>query len=68
MRFSIRSTQRFTHALRGAVSRQPNLDAAEVEDVILGCGFPEGCQGKRFGNVTMCVNGGQGSATLFEAG
>jgi acetyl-CoA acetyltransferase len=24
-------------------------------------------QGKRFGIVTMCVGGGQGFATLFEA-
>ena len=55
-------------AIEGALARVPAIKPEMVEDVILGCGFPEGCQGKRFGNVTMCVNGGQGSATLFEAG
>ena len=45
------------HVLREVVSRQPNLDAAEVEDVILGCGFPEGCQGMNMGRVAALAAG-----------
>jgi acetyl-CoA acyltransferase len=32
-------------AIAGALARAPGLDAAEVEDVILGCAMPEGEQG-----------------------
>ncbi len=45
------------HVLREVVSRQPNLDAAEVEDVILGCGFPEGCQGMNMARVSALAAG-----------
>ena len=45
------------HVLREVVSRQPNLDTAEVEDVILGCGFPEGCQGMNMGRVAALAAG-----------
>ena len=31
------------HCLRSVVERVPNLDAAEIEDVITGVGRPEGC-------------------------
>src|SRR6516164_8736713 len=33
------------HCIREVVARVPQLDPAEIEDVILGCGFPEGPQG-----------------------
>ncbi|MCH8084346.1 MAG: thiolase family protein, partial [Myxococcales bacterium] len=45
------------HVLREVVSRQSNLDAAEVEDVILGCGIPEGCQGMNMGRVAALAAG-----------
>ena len=45
------------HVLREVVSRQPNLDADEVEDVILGCGFPEGCQGMNMGRIAALAAG-----------
>jgi len=32
-------------AIKGALSRVPNLDPREVEDVIIGCAMPEGEQG-----------------------
>jgi acetyl-CoA acyltransferase len=32
-------------AIRGALARVPQLDAKEIEDVILGCAMPEGEQG-----------------------
>jgi acetyl-CoA acyltransferase len=32
------------HTLESVVEGVPNLDPGEIEDVIVGCGFPEGCQ------------------------
>jgi len=45
------------HVLREVVSRHPNLDTAEIEDVILGCGFPEGCQGMNMGRIAALAAG-----------
>jgi acetyl-CoA acyltransferase len=32
-------------AIKEALRRAPGLDPAEMEDVIIGCAFPEGAQG-----------------------
>jgi len=45
------------HVLREVVARQKNLDAAEIEDVILGCGMPEGCQGMNMGRIAAMAAG-----------
>ena len=45
------------HVLREVVARQKNLDAGEVEDVILGCGMPEGCQGMNMGRIAAMAAG-----------
>jgi acetyl-CoA acetyltransferase family protein len=45
------------HVLREVVARQPGLDAAEIEDVILGCGFPEGCQGFNMARIAAMAAG-----------
>jgi acetyl-CoA acyltransferase len=45
------------HVLREVVARQSNLDAAEVEDVILGVGMPEGCQGMNMGRIAAMAAG-----------
>jgi acetyl-CoA acetyltransferase family protein len=45
------------HVLREVVARQPGLDAAEIEDVILGCGMPEGCQGLNMGRIAAMAAG-----------
>jgi acetyl-CoA acetyltransferase family protein len=56
--FNITEPVEYTaHVMREAVSRQPNLDAVEVEDVILGCGLPEGCQGMNMGRVAALAAG-----------
>ncbi len=56
--FNITEPVEYTaHVLREVVSRQPNLDAAEVEDVILGCGLPEGCQGMNMARVAALAAG-----------
>ncbi len=45
------------HVLRDVVARQSKLDAAEIEDVILGCGMPEGCQGMNMGRIAAMAAG-----------
>jgi acetyl-CoA acetyltransferase family protein len=40
-----------SHAIRAALARVPALDPEEVEDVILGCGLPEGPSGHNVGRV-----------------
>ena len=56
--FNITEPVEYTaHVMREVVSRQPNLDAAEIEDVILGCGFPEGCQGMNMGRIAALAAG-----------
>jgi acetyl-CoA acetyltransferase family protein len=45
------------HVLREVVARQAKLDAAEIEDVILGCGMPEGCQGMNMGRIAAMAAG-----------
>jgi acetyl-CoA acetyltransferase family protein len=41
------------HCIREVVARVPQLDPAEIEDVILGCGFPEGPQGMNVARVAL---------------
>jgi acetyl-CoA acyltransferase len=38
-------------AIRGALDRVPNLDAHEIEDVIVGCAMPEGEQGMNVARI-----------------
>jgi acetyl-CoA acetyltransferase family protein len=45
------------HVLREVVARHPKLDPAEIEDVILGCGIPEGCQGMNMGRIAAMAAG-----------
>ena len=45
------------HALREVVARVPNLDPGEIEDVIVGCGMPEGCQGMNTARISAMAAG-----------
>ncbi|HYB98441.1 MAG TPA: thiolase family protein [Candidatus Limnocylindrales bacterium] len=40
-----------SHVIKAALEQVPQLDAKEVEDVILGCGFPEGAQGMNVARI-----------------
>ena len=40
-----------SHAIRSALAQVPKLDPAEIEDVILGCGLPEGPAGNNVARV-----------------
>ena len=44
-------------ALRGAAERVPNLDVSLLEDVILGCAFPEGEQGMNLARIATALAG-----------
>src|SRR6478609_3364898 len=39
------------HCLQAALKKVPALDPAELEDVILGCGYPQGTQGQNVARV-----------------
>jgi len=45
------------HAIREVLAQQPKLDPKEVEDVILGCGHPEGCMGMNMARIASMVAG-----------
>ncbi len=45
------------HTLKSVVERTPNLDPAEVGDVITGCGMPEGCQGMNTSRIAAMAAG-----------
>jgi acetyl-CoA acyltransferase len=42
-----------SHALDAAMKRVPKLEKREIEDVIAGCGFPEGAQGMNVARVAL---------------
>jgi acetyl-CoA acyltransferase len=44
------------HTLRSVVERA-KVDPAEIEDVIVGTGFPEGCQGMNMGRIAAMAAG-----------
>jgi acetyl-CoA acetyltransferase family protein len=45
------------HTLKSVLERVPALDPMEIEDVIVGCGFPEGCQGMNTARVAAMAAG-----------
>jgi acetyl-CoA acyltransferase len=45
------------HAIRAALAQVPQLDPQAVEDVILGCGLPEGPSGHNVGRVAALAAG-----------
>lgn len=45
------------HCLRSVLEKTPQLDAAEVEDVVLGCGQPHASQGHNIARITALLAG-----------
>ena len=45
------------HVLKTLVERTTNLDPAEIDDVIVGTGFPEGCQGMNMARIAAMAAG-----------
>jgi acetyl-CoA acyltransferase len=48
---SVRPDDLGATAVRGAIAKIPNLDPEQIEDVIMGCAFPEGEQGFNLGRI-----------------
>jgi len=40
-----------SHVLGAVIEEHPNLDPSEIEDVIIGCGHPEGCMGMNMARI-----------------
>ena len=45
------------HTLRSVAASVDGLDTADIEDVIVGCGFPEGCQGMNTARIAAMAAG-----------
>ncbi len=45
------------HAIKAALAKVPQLDPAEIDDVVIGCGFPEGPQGFNIGRNVAIMAG-----------
>src|SRR5215510_15717283 len=45
------------HAIRHALGKVPQLDPAEIEDVILGCGQPHGPAGSNVARISTLLAG-----------
>jgi len=45
------------HTLRAVADAVPALDSGDIEDVVVGCGFPEGCQGMNMARIAAMAAG-----------
>jgi acetyl-CoA acetyltransferase family protein len=54
---TVRADELAAVAIRGALERVPNLDPNLIEDVILGCAFPEGEQGMNLARIVTGLAG-----------
>ena len=45
------------HCIKSVLAKTPNLDPAEVEDVVLGCGQPHGPQGNNVARIAAILAG-----------
>ncbi len=45
------------HTIRAVVDAVPGIDETQIEDVIVGCGFPEGCQGMNTARIAAMAAG-----------
>lgn len=62
---SVRPDDLAAVALRGALDRVPQINPAEVEDVILGCAMPEGEQGLNVAHIAAMRAGLPASASAM---
>jgi len=54
---NVRPDDLLAHALKSALGKCPGLDAAEVEDVIVGCAMPEAEQGMNVARIGLLLAG-----------
>jgi len=49
---TVRPDEMAATAIQALLKRTPNLDPAQIEDVVIGCAFPEGVQGLNMARMT----------------
>ncbi len=54
---NVRPDDLLAHALKSALGKCPGLDAAEVEDIIVGCAMPEAEQGMNVARIGLLLAG-----------
>ena len=54
---NVRPDDLLAHALKSALGRCPGLDAAEIDDVIVGCAMPEAEQGMNVARIGLLLAG-----------
>src|SRR5215469_7518192 len=54
---TVRADDLAATAVRGAAERVPNFDPELLEDVIIGCAFPEGEQGMNLARIVTALAG-----------
>lgn len=52
-----RSDDMVAHCIQSVLKRVPKLDPGEIEDVVIGCGYPEGQQGMNIARVSAIRSG-----------
>src|SRR5262245_64542778 len=52
-----RPDNQVAHCIKDALRKTPQVDHSEVEDVIIGCGYPAGVQGSNIARVAALLAG-----------
>jgi acetyl-CoA acyltransferase len=52
-----RPDEQLAHCLRDVLRKTPQIDPAQIEDVIVGCGYPAGVQGSNVARVASLLAG-----------
>ncbi len=52
-----RPDDQLAHCIKDVVRKTPQLDPAEIEDVIAGCGYPAGASGSNVARVALLIAG-----------
>src|SRR5215510_16598630 len=52
-----RPDDQLAHCIKDALRKTPQVDHSEVEDVIIGCGYPAGVQGSNIARVAALLAG-----------
>jgi acetyl-CoA acetyltransferase family protein len=52
-----RPDDQLAHCIRDVLRKTPHIDPAEIEDVIIGCGYPAGVQGSNVARIASLLAG-----------
>jgi len=54
---SVRPDDMLAHVLKAALAQVPGLDAADIDDIVVGCAMPEGEQGLNIARIALLLAG-----------